>query len=192
MFRPENHQMPPWRICSIKVFAIMVLQYILQTYACAYVSGREWVQKYLLEHSEYPYAASLAVWVLSLVLSTALDKHLRKRQWLCGLMLFFFSLSQTMLVVMLGTDLFFLTFGIMTSLMMLSCCIALSLYACCLKENFTTLWSHVFVFILLLLVFASSVALNTDKWSYFLVSFALVSFWMTFVAHNLMALRCTL
>ena len=80
----------------------------------------------------------------------------------------------------------------MTSVMQLCVCIALSLYSCCLKENFTTLYSHIFCGIFLATALGCSIALYTSNYVIFIAVAVLVSLWTSFIAHNLMAICLTL
>lgn len=37
----QKAQLPAWRISSVKLFSLMTLQYVLQTYACAYSQKKQ-------------------------------------------------------------------------------------------------------------------------------------------------------
>ena len=51
----------------------------------------------------------------------------------------------------------------MTSVMQMGVCIALSLYSCCLKDRFTILYSHLFFGIVLAIALGSSIALYSKN-----------------------------
>jgi len=77
---------------------------------------------------------------------------------------------------------------IMLSIMQLTCCVALSLYSCCVKKEFTRIWSHIFVGMMLLCSVGVCIALHPKHFVFFLVSGLGVAVWVTFVMHNTMAL----
>ena len=78
---------------------------------------------------------------------------------------------------------------LMTSLMQMSVCIALSLYTCCLNEHFTILYSHIFFGIVLVCVLGCSIGLYLHHYINFIYVAIYVSIWASFISLNLMALR---
>lgn len=77
----------------------------------------------------------------------------------------------------------------MASIMQMTVCIALSLYSCCLKENLTTLYSHIFTGICILCALGTTIGLEPEHYIFCLVSCVFVSIWASFVIHNLIAIH---
>ena len=82
--------------------------------------------------------------------------------------------------------------AMMTSIMKLSVIVGLCFYSCCLKERLTTLYSHIWIGLMLIVSLGGSIALFPDFYIYFLVSAGYVALWASFLTHNLMALNETL
>ena len=76
----------------------------------------------------------------------------------------------------------------MFSIMQLTCCFALSCYSCCVKKQFTRLWSHVFVGIILLCAIGTSIGLHVNKVIDWIVGGAAIALWATFMINNHMEL----
>ena len=80
----------------------------------------------------------------------------------------------------------------MSSIMKLSVFFGLSCYSCCLKEHITTLYSHIWIGLMLLPTLGFSIAIFTDFYVYMLVSAVCVAIWASFILHNLMAISASL
>ena len=187
-----SQQLPSWRIVSIKMYSTMTLQYILQTYSCAYVSKREWVKVWNEDDKMYPIYGALLSWLLSIILTSILSIKLRSKPLVTIPLYVLYSASQTMLFVFIGVKLASENQAMLTSVMQMSICIALSLYSCCLKEQFTTLYSHIFAGIFLVCAMLTSIALFSQYYICFLCSAACVGLWASFVTHNLMAIHMSM
>jgi len=95
-------------------------------------------------------------------------------------------------VIYLGVRYFTADHAMMSSVMKLSVIAGLCFYSCCLKERLSTLYSHIWIGLMLLASLGCSIALFTDYYIYFLVSAACVAVWASFLVHNLMALSDSL
>ena len=78
------------------------------------------------------------------------------------------------------------------SVMQMSVCMALSLYSCCLKEHFSTGYSHLLYSIFLATALGCSIGLFPDMYITLIGLAVYVALWASFISHNLMALRPTL
>ena len=47
MLDKKSNELPAWRLCTIKAFSFMTLQYLLQSYLQAYVLNREWSKSFM-------------------------------------------------------------------------------------------------------------------------------------------------
>ena len=78
--------------------------------------------------------------------------------------------------------------SLMFSIMQLVCPFALSCYSCCVKNQFTRRWSHVFVGILLLCVVGASIGLHVERVVDWIVCGLIVAIWATLMIDNHMEL----
>ena len=112
-----SQQLPSWRIVSIKMYSTMTLQYILQTYSCAYVSKREWVKVWNEDDKMYPIYAALLSWLVSIILTSTLSIKLRSKPFVTIPLYVLYSASQTMLFVFIGVKLALENQAMLTSVM---------------------------------------------------------------------------
>ena len=184
----SQQQFPAHRICTIKMFLILFLQATLQTFSCSYVS-KKWEKEQTLKTICWISCFSL---LLCIVICSIFGTKMRKRSYISIPLFFIYCISLEGAVIYLGMRFFTPDHAMMSSIMQLSIFIGLCCYSCCLKEHITTLYSHIWIGLMLLASLGCSIALFTDYYMYLLVSAACVAAWASFVVHNLMALSETL
>ena len=79
--------------------------------------------------------------------------------------------------------------SMIVSAMQACCCVALSLYTCCLKNKFTVLWSHVSFSILLAGALATVVAVYMDNYIYYIAGAITVAIWASNATLNSMTIH---
>jgi len=169
----------------------MVLQYVCQAYACAYVSQREWMGEFMQE-IWYPSFIAAALWVLCIVLVSATGPKLRGHPCLYIPLCLVFMMAQIALAVVFGIKLIRFKTVMLASIMQLVCYVALALYSCCVKEELSTRYSHLFFGIILAIALGASIAFDCAHWFDHVISGPVVALWTSFVMHNLMAIAKTL
>ena len=76
---------------------------------------------------------------------------------------------------------------------MQACCsLALSFYTCCLKNNFTVLWSHVSFAILLIGALGVAIAVHIDNFIFYIIGAVVVALWVSLLTLNSMSIHSTL
>lgn len=187
VFNVQNDRMPDWRLCAIKMFSLMALQYVLQTYTCAYISKKPKIRE-ALTSTNYPLAVAGTIWLFCILVSSIFGSRLRHRPHFYGPLLALLMCAQTTVVLCTGLWMEDFMHVVKLSIMLASCCIALSLYSCCVKTQFTRLWSHMFFLIILILTTGAEVSYAPRHWA-MLLSFTVgVALWFSWVTHNTMEL----
>ena len=180
-------------MCTMKMFPLTAFQCVLQTYFSAYFSNRDWFIE-LVKSSFLPWTIGLILLASIYVAMSTLGTKLRNLPGVT-IPLFFVYIAARSLVLVVTTVQFLedpSPVCLMTSLMQMCVCIALSLYSCCMNEHFTTLYSHIFFGIVLASALGCSIALYTDYYLSFIGAASYVVLWASFISHNLMAIHDSL
>ena len=187
---PDSSNLPEWRMCTMKMFPLTAFQCVLQTYFSAYFSNRDWFIE-LVESSFLPWAISLLLLAIIYATMSTLGTKLRNLPGVTIPLFFVYIVTRSLVLVI--TTVQFLDdpspVCLMTSLMQMCVCIALSLYSCCMNEHFTTLYSHIFFGIMLAPALGCSIALYLDYYMSFIGAAIYVAIWASFISHNLMAIH---
>lgn len=177
----------------MKMFPLTAFQCVLQTYFSAYFSNRDWFIE-LVKSSFLPWTIGLILLASIYITISTLGTKLRNLPGVT-IPLFFVYIAARSLVLVVTTVQFLedpSPVCLMTSLMQMCVCIALSLYSCCMNEHFTTLYSHIFFGIVLASTLGCSIALYTDYYLSFIGAASYVVLWASFISHNLMAIHDSL
>ena len=126
------------------MFSLITLQYIVQTNLVKLFSEKNWFID-SVNSSIIPFLASCALLFLVFILSSTFSAKLRSLPAMSIPLLLLYSISWSCFVL-IGSILLFekaaMQVSMIASVMQMSVCMALSLYACCLKEHFSTGYSH--------------------------------------------------
>ena len=177
----------------MKMFPLTAFQCVLQTYFSAYFSNRDWFIE-LVESSFLPWVIGIILLAIIYIVMSTLGTKLRALPGVYIPLFFVYIAVRSLVLVMTAVQ--FVEdpspICLMTSLMQMSVCIALSLYSCCMNEYFTTLYSHIFLGIVLASALGCSIALYTDYYMSFIGAASYVALWASFISHNLMAISDSL
>ena len=177
----------------MKMFPLTAFQCVLQTYFSAYLQNRDWLVD-LVESSFVPWAISLLLIAIIYITMSVFGTKLRTLPGVTIPLFFVYIVIRSLFIVITAVQLLEDPGPVclMTSVMQMSVCISLSLYSCCMNENFTTLYSHIFFGIVLACTLGCSIALYIDYYLSFIVAASYVTIWASFISHNLMAIHDTL
>lgn len=166
------------------MFSLMTLQFVLQTYTCAYVKAKSLELDRTLHMIAI--AAAATIWLATVIVSSSCGDRLRAKPCFVITAFLLFSVGQASTVMLVSDKSYMLA----ASLMQLSICVALALYTCCLRENFTVLYSHIFFGIFLCVALGMTFVLNYDHEFWISILIALgTSLWGSFIANNLIAIK---
>lgn len=165
-----------------------MLQYVIQTYLCAYLTERDALRD-LAKDYWYAFFVALAMWLMCIGLASAFGERMRNRPGLHLPLYLFFMIAQMSAFVLAGINFLPKKASIIFSAMQACCCLALSLYTCCLKSKFTVVWSHVCFGILLTCALGTAIAVYTDSFIYYIAGAGTVAIWASIVTNNLMAIH---
>ena len=140
----------------------------------------------------YPFFIAAAFWVICIVLVSAAGPKLRGRPGLYIPLCLLFMVAQIALAVAFGIKLIRSKSVMLASIMQLVCYVSLALYSCCVKEELSTRYSHLFFGIILAIALGASIGFDRCHWFDHVVSGAVSAVMTSFVMHNLMAIAKTL
>ena len=166
----------------------MVLQYVIQTYLCAYLTERETIRD-LVDTYWYTFYVFVALWLTCVALASAFAVQFKGRAGLYLPLYFFLTIIQMAVFVIAGINFLPTKATTIFSAMQTCCYLALSLYSCCLKSKFTVLWSHISFAILLVAALGISIAMYVENYVYTFVGCVAVAAWASLVTLNSMAIH---
>ena len=159
--------MPEWRICTIKVFSLLVLQNVLQTYLCAYFGGRTSIVEFCKLYDK-AWLVPLGIWLLCILIVSSCGSRLKDYKGFYIPLYLICCIAKISAILLICSDGTLKTEHLIVYFAMkTSCYSALSFYACCMKKQFTILWSHVCSLLMLLCTLGTAVAIyQTDYMTY--------------------------
>jgi hypothetical protein len=104
LFKPVEDKVEAWKICSIKAFSFLVLQYVLQAYGCAYFMQKDYISD-IFEDLWYPPIIAVLLWVSVIVFISSMSKRLKGRSGLYIPLYIFYIITQLIFVITVGIKL---------------------------------------------------------------------------------------
>ena len=120
------------------MFAVMVIQFVVQAYACTYAKGRDSAVEFYNNYSYSLYIAA-GIWLFCILLTSACAEKLRSRWCIYTILYLAFIIAQDTTMVFLSLRLMPGSSAMVASAMQACCSCALSLYSCLFKKKFTKL-----------------------------------------------------
>lgn len=131
---------------------------------------------------------STCIFAIELVLCSIFGRKLRHRPSLYIPIFVMHMAAQSAVLICLNYFIEDSSLVVKFSMLQASCCIALSLYSCCVKNTFTRLWSHIFFAMILAVATGGIIGLNLHLYAALLYCALAVALWCSFITHNAMHL----